>query len=53
MSEELSTVSNTPPVPAAQSDYYELFNPGTGLWTLGASAPAGTPANAPASTVLP
>ena len=37
----------------AQADYYELFNPGTGTWTLGTAAPAGTPANAPASAVLP
>jgi len=38
---------------AAPTDYYELFNPGTGTWTLGASAPASTPANAPASALLP
>ena len=36
-----------------QTDYYELFNPGTGTWTLGTSAPASTPANAPASALLP
>ena len=36
-----------------QTDYYELFNPGTGTWTLGTSAPASTPANSPASALLP
>ena len=38
-----------------QTDYYELFNPTTGVWTVGPSAPpAGyTPANTPASAVLP
>ena len=39
--------------PAGQTDYYELFSPSTGTWTLGTSAPASTPANAPASAVLP
>jgi hypothetical protein len=37
----------------AQTDYYELFNPSTGLWTVGPSAPASTPANAPAYSLLP
>ncbi len=37
----------------AKTDYYELYSPSTGTWTLGASAPASTAANAPASTVLP
>jgi hypothetical protein len=39
--------------PTGQTDYYELFSPSTGLWTVGASAPASTPANAPASALLP
>ena len=34
-------------------DYYELFNPSTGMWTVGAAAAASTPANAPASILLP
>jgi hypothetical protein len=38
---------------AGFTDYYELFNPTTGLWTVGASAPASTPAAAPASGLLP
>ena len=38
---------------SAQTDYYELFSPGTGAWTVGTSAPASTPANAPASALLP
>jgi hypothetical protein len=38
---------------AAHTDYYELFSPSTGTWTLGASAPASTPANSPASVLLP
>ena len=37
----------------AQTDYYELYSPSTGTWTLGTAAPASTPANAPASAVLP
>ena len=37
---------------AAETDYYELFSPSTGLWTVGASAPASTPANSPASALL-
>jgi len=39
--------------PTGQTDYYELFNPSTGTWTLGTAAPASTPANAPASALLP
>ncbi len=38
--------------PTGQSDYYELFSPSAGTWTLGTSAPASTPANAPASALL-
>jgi hypothetical protein len=38
---------------AAKTDYYELYSPSTETWTLGASAPASTPANAPASALLP
>ncbi len=38
--------------PTGQSDYYELFSPSTGTWTVGAAAPASTPANAPASALL-
>ncbi len=34
-------------------DYYELFSPSTGMWTVGTASAASTPANAPASTVLP
>ena len=37
---------------AAQTDYYELFSPSTGTWAVGASAPASTPANSPASALL-
>ena len=37
----------------AQTDYYELYSPSTGTWTLGTAAPASTPANAPASALLP
>ena len=39
---------------SAQSDYYELFSPSTGLWTVGTAAiPTGyTPANSPASALL-
>jgi hypothetical protein len=38
---------------AAQSDYYELFNPSTGTWTVGTAATPPTPANSPASALLP
>jgi hypothetical protein len=38
---------------SAPTDYYELFNPSSGAWTLGTAAPASTPANAPASALLP
>jgi hypothetical protein len=34
-------------------DYYELFSPSTGMWTVGTAAAASTPANAPASALLP
>jgi hypothetical protein len=37
----------------AKTDYYELYSPSTGTWTLGTAAPASTPANAPASALLP
>jgi hypothetical protein len=46
-SSEAMTVCGT------SGDYYELFNPSTGMWTVGAAAAASTPANAPASALLP
>ena len=39
--------------PNGKNDYYELFDPGTGLWTLGTALPASTPANSPQSALLP
>ncbi|MGC2301848.1 MAG: hypothetical protein WA447_00905, partial [Candidatus Binatus sp.] len=38
---------------AAQTDYYELFNPSTGTWTVGMAATPPTPANSPTSALLP
>lgn len=38
---------------AAQTDYYELFSPSTGTWALGTATTPPTPANSPASAVLP
>jgi len=49
----IGTSSATACDASAQTDYYELFSPGTGTWTLGTSTPASTPANAPASALLP
>jgi hypothetical protein len=46
-SAEAATVCGT------SGDYYELFSPSTGMWTVGAAAAASTPANAPASALLP
>ncbi|MFZ0678369.1 hypothetical protein [Candidatus Binatus sp.] len=38
---------------AAQTDYYELFNPSTGTWMVGTAATPPTPANSPTSALLP
>jgi len=38
---------------AAKTDYYELFNPTSGTWSVGTALPASTPANSPQSAVLP
>ena len=37
----------------ATKDYYELYSPSTGTWTLGTALPASTPANSPQSALLP
>jgi len=39
--------------PNAQTDYYELFKPSTGTWTVGTATTPATPANAPDSLLLP
>ncbi len=36
-----------------KTDYYELFNPSTGTWTVGTAATPATPAVGPASALLP
>jgi hypothetical protein len=36
-----------------KTDYYELFNPSSGTWTVGTAATPATPAVAPASALLP
>ncbi len=36
----------------ATKDYYELYSPSTGTWTLGTALPASTPANSPQSALL-
>jgi hypothetical protein len=36
----------------ATTDYYELFNPATGLWTVGAGATPATPANGTSYSLL-
>ena len=36
-----------------KTDYYELFNPSTGTWTVGTAATSATPAVGPASALLP
>jgi hypothetical protein len=46
-SSEAMTVCGT------SGDYYELFSPSTGTWTVGTAAAASTPANSPASALLP
>jgi hypothetical protein len=37
----------------ATADYYELFSPSTGTWTLGTATTPPTPANSPSSALLP
>ena len=48
-----STGAGTLCPPNGKNDYYELYSPSTGTWTLGTAPPASTPANSPQSAVLP